>query len=612
MTMWPAWRTLILCIIAVCATEAVCQYEDSFDDDRASRQDQESGSHEMDANDEMEGYDSDKRIGNGGYGGKEDDTTVAYGNDEAQGEEDSPETTTIGRLPERDLPSNGPFSTPTSAKSRPQSGDAYVQYRSDYPNYFGRYFGELSHHLENKPAHGPPEVPKYNVPPYPLPDSRVNPNFDNDLFETGSNSQTLDMSSENQMPPDYLHKPRMMVVMARLRKRYGAETHPLFVGLQPASFAFTRIISVAARSSIEVPESKLIQFTHNLTQIIAREMESLKGRLRTMELERIKLFTVLIQFKSILNEMYERSTADGSVYANRLNMSQHEMYIARLCNLFMIPCAVTRLSPLTPDEIKQINYDVGLFDTKINDKSKLVLTNRIRMILVRKAYDDKKDRLIPSSPNETSDYISKASKRNSKCSDVATSLGSALHCSRNSVTPSSKLSTTAREDQDRHEILRCKLRRLRNLYLLVRPLVTGTKLTRTELREIFRSHEGFFEPGLTEAQKIALVYKMAETIRTAFVPRQLVLNPNLSTSSAMSSSASTITPIVTSPGSELSPASPFVRSPLSIIAQRPNSDSKRAPPSDKMHVSGRIRMDLNVERDMNPTQEGILPHFLKR
>lgn len=63
----------------MCATEAVCQYEDSFDDDRASRQDQESGSHEMDANDEMEGYDSDKRVGNGGSGGKEDDTTVAYG-----------------------------------------------------------------------------------------------------------------------------------------------------------------------------------------------------------------------------------------------------------------------------------------------------------------------------------------------------------------------------------------------------------------------------------------------------------------------------------------------------------------------------------------------------
>lgn len=60
------------------------------------------------------------------------------------------------------------------------------------------------------------------------------------------------------------------------------------------------------------------------------------------------------------------------------------------------------------------------------------------------------------------------------------------------------------------------------LWSQVRPLVTGTKLTRTELREIFRSHEGFFEPGLTEAQKIALVYKMAETIRTAFVPRQLV------------------------------------------------------------------------------------------
>lgn len=77
------------------------------------------------------------------------------------------------------------------------------------------------------------------------------------------------------------------------------------------------------------------------------------------------------ELSGILNEMYERSTADGSVYANRLNMSQHEMYIARLCNLFMIPCAVTRLSPLTPDEIKQINYDVGLFDTKINDKSKV-------------------------------------------------------------------------------------------------------------------------------------------------------------------------------------------------------------------------------------------------
>lgn len=142
------------------------------------------------------------------------------------------------------------------------------------------------------------------------------------------------------------------------------------------------------------------------------------------------------------------------------------------------------------------------------------------------------------------------------------------------------------ETHDRREVIQCKLRRLRNLYLLVnnlvftqltfshlvylihsyqththpvqstsavskqdtnyldsmclwikvsflnlhcettdtqvRPFVTGVKLTRDELHEIFQSREGFFEPSLNEAQKIALVSRMAETIRQAHVTRQLV------------------------------------------------------------------------------------------
>lgn len=74
----------------------------------------------------------------------------------------------------------------------------------------------------------------------------------------------------------------------------------------------------------------------------------------------------------ILNDMHERAY-HLSVGMKSLNMSQREIRMARLRNLFVIFKAITKLSPLTSEDLAQINYDVGLFDPRITDDSKVFI-----------------------------------------------------------------------------------------------------------------------------------------------------------------------------------------------------------------------------------------------
>lgn len=156
---------------------------------------------------------------------------------------------------------------------------------------------------------------------------------------------------------------------------------------------------------------------HNITQAMYQEITTLKDRLNYLELERIKLHTILLQLKGklfilylfypklslynitylnsgcagkkrifcsgndeinnfrssagILSDMHERSNRFAAGIASNLNMSQREVRVARLRNLFIILKAVTRLSPLTPEDLSQINYDVGLFNPRVTDDGKV-------------------------------------------------------------------------------------------------------------------------------------------------------------------------------------------------------------------------------------------------
>lgn len=63
--------------------------------------------------------------------------------------------------------------------------------------------------------------------------------------------------------------------------------------------------------------------------------------------------------------MHERSTTTA------VNMTSHEIRIARLRNLFLILSAITNFTPLTDEQLAKFNYDVGLFDPKITEEGKV-------------------------------------------------------------------------------------------------------------------------------------------------------------------------------------------------------------------------------------------------
>ncbi|OQR69226.1 hypothetical protein BIW11_12392, partial [Tropilaelaps mercedesae] len=157
----------------------------------------------------------------------------------------------------------------------------------------------------------------------------------------------------------------------------------------------------------------------------------------------------------------------------------------------------------------------------------------------------------------------------------------------------------------------CQHRTYNNFLFPVRPFVTGTKLTREELREIFQNHDDLFEPGMNENQKIELISKMAETIRMAHLSQELTQKASANTGLTMPSARASVSTAASTDApfsSKASPVSPFMRLPLLIITQRLKNDlpSRPTPPADKMHVSGKIQMDLDIEGNVDSTQEGAI------
>lgn len=61
-----------------------------------------------------------------------------------------------------------------------------------------------------------------------------------------------------------------------------------------------------------------------------------------------------------------------------LNMTSHEIRVARLRNLFLIMGALTNVTPLNNDELTKLNYDVGLFDPRISEESKVSDKKKVR------------------------------------------------------------------------------------------------------------------------------------------------------------------------------------------------------------------------------------------
>ncbi|OQR69225.1 hypothetical protein BIW11_12391 [Tropilaelaps mercedesae] len=409
--MRPARNALTLLLIIACASRISCQYDDSFDAGGSSDQnddENESGSQEVnDADDDGGGGDE---VGTGVAGRRSEDTSttrsygssmaeeqnappkhkaiilqIVYSNDEKKNADDSIEMTTANRvqehfgdyLPRRPFPVQGPEEP---RKDVPQGGSPYIRYQGGYAPYFGRYFNQLSSRFgsSDKPHYSPPEPQMFNASSHvSSPSNGLTYAFASGQYEVnggngGSDSvENLSNGDRNTQEEnvDYLRKLRNMAVIARLRKHYALQMSPPLI--QPQQGTITRIVTAAGTHfPAEEPKTTVVLAAHKTTQALSEEMEMLRSRLRSMEIEQIKLRTILIQVKGILTEMQERSDAFRTSPAG-LNMSQHEVGVARLRNLFLILRAVTQLSPLTSDEIRQINYDVGIFDPKITYDSKV-------------------------------------------------------------------------------------------------------------------------------------------------------------------------------------------------------------------------------------------------
>lgn len=69
-----------------------------------------------------------------------------------------------------------------------------------------------------------------------------------------------------------------------------------------------------------------------------------------------------------------------------LNMTSHEVRIARLRNLFLILSAITNFTPLTPEQLGKFNYDVGLFDSKITEEGKVSVGTRCLQVRNRELW----------------------------------------------------------------------------------------------------------------------------------------------------------------------------------------------------------------------------------
>lgn len=57
--------------------------------------------------------------------------------------------------------------------------------------------------------------------------------------------------------------------------------------------------------------------------------------------------------------------------------------------------------------------------------------------------------------------------------------------------------------------------------------MTGVQLSSEELRELWQSRDGFFEPGLNDSRKIEIITRIAENIRTSHLSQKLVRKPQI-------------------------------------------------------------------------------------
>ncbi|XP_003740787.1 uncharacterized protein LOC100906295 [Galendromus occidentalis] len=300
-------------------------------------------------------------------------------------------------------------------------------------------------------------------------------------------------------------------------------------------------------------------------QSLFDERSKLQAKLLEMEKERIKLRTILSQIKGILNTMHERSSWGTS------NMTSHETRIARLRNLFLILGAITNFTPLTHDQLAKFNYDVGLFDPKITEDGKNAFAQRISTLLRNRFPLGRYSEL---NHNEI----------------------------RNSYPPVFLRSHHATNPQELpRETVEMKLHRLRNIYLLVRPLVTGEKLTSEELRELSESRDGFFEPGVNDTRKIEIITRIAESIRTSHLSQKLIEGSRLRSMKATSAPTTTETA-----STSRAPPTSYSHNSVLVIRMAPKRDD------DSMHISGKIQMDLKIEGDMRPEERdnGLLSKLL--